>query len=174
MISACPRIVTIVPACPEKGDAWPRLSRQALAPSLAVTSNVYFPTSVAACDADWASHGGHCYKYFPVQLNYHEAESKCAEEGASAVHIANADENAFVGTLLPQAEKSWVWTSNPVDVDKYHNYWPGRRECIRFFSWVWFTNEDASDEGFFKNTPDSSQQASYVCEKEAPTGTRIG
>jgi hypothetical protein len=127
------------------------------------------PAGPQACDADWASHGGHCYKYFPVQLNYHDAESKCAEEGASVVHIANADENAFVGTLLPQAEKSWVWTSNPVDVDKYHNYWPGRRECIRFFSWVWFTNEDASDEGCFKNTPDSSQQASYVCEKEAPT-----
>ena len=58
--------------------------------------------------ADWATHGGHEYRYFSDELTFYEAREKCAEEGAYLVSIDNYLENIFIGDLRP-GNKPEIW-----------------------------------------------------------------
>ena len=58
---------------------------------------------VGACDPNWSSREGHCYRLFTSQLTWQNAILTCRTNSATLVDIADQRENEFVhgiGILL--------------------------------------------------------------------------
>ncbi|XP_072016526.1 adhesion G-protein coupled receptor G6-like [Amphiura filiformis] len=61
------------------------------------------------CPTNWAYYNGHCYILQDSELVIEEAREACLQMGADLVIIEDAEENAFLSSLLPESTLAAYW-----------------------------------------------------------------
>ncbi|XP_029298592.1 immune-related, lectin-like receptor 4 [Cottoperca gobio] len=113
--------------------------------------------SCEKCEEGWNSHGGNCYYFSTIKLNWKESRRQCQHQGGDLVKIDSNKEQEFlklelskkivededkfwIGLTDSKEEKKWLWPDNsPLSLsfwsanepDNWMGHNPEGEDCVR-------------------------------------------
>jgi hypothetical protein len=108
----------------------------------------------------------HAYLFVPIPMTWEQARAWCQERGGHLVTITSAEENTFVGSLVPQEETTWLGF---VSQRERHQWVTG--EPFRFEAFVDRHSRRMTGSGFWTrgkwgSDPYPSARAPFIIEWE--------
>nr|XP_022310794.1 uncharacterized protein LOC111116095 [Crassostrea virginica] len=143
---------------------------------LFIVTTSQFSSPVGACDPNWSSREGHCYRLFTSQLTWQNAILTCRTNSATLVDIADQRENEFVHGLIKNNKNTWLGGN---DGDREGSWvWSGGLLSWNYANWKAGQPDDSNSEDCLMMYPENgewndlkcSETLMFVCERHTPVG----
>ncbi|XP_051787819.1 lectin-like isoform X6 [Erpetoichthys calabaricus] len=81
--------------------------------------------SLELCQPGWARYNSKCYKYFPMEKAWIDAELYCISLGGNLASVHSSGANHFITSLIKRSD-----SSGPIS-------WLGGSNSVQTSSWLW-------------------------------------